>query len=285
MGDAPARPADYVIQLMAKAAAANEKDPLLRGRLLELPDAGEMMITGDLHGNLSNFRRIAHVADLPHHPQRHLVLQELLHAMYRDTPDHSYQLLEEVAIFKGVCPAQVHILLANHDIAELHGLEIMKQGRSVLRVFAAAIEEAYQFNKDVVRKAYNRFLRSLPWAAATRSGLFFCHALPDPPHLALFSRELFTQAGPETDIGRGSPAFHLAWGRDLSEPVAVDFARRVGAHLIVIGHHPCRNGYTAPNPHTVVLDSKDAHGAYAILPLDRKLTQSDILSRIKHLNF
>ncbi|HUT37611.1 MAG TPA: metallophosphoesterase [Planctomycetota bacterium] len=284
MAEPAPRPADYVMKVMAKAAAMNQQDPFLRGRLIELPGAGDLMITGDLHGNLSNFRRITRIADLPHHPHRHLILQEALHAMYRDTPDRSYQLIEEIAIFKTVYPAQVHVLLANHDLAELYGLQIMKQGRSVLRVFDAALEEAYQFNKDVVRKAYNGFLRSFPWAAATPTGLFVCHSLPDAKYVDLFSRQLFTDAGPDTDMGRGSPAFHLAWGRDLSGEVTAAFAQRVGADLILTGHHPCRSGHTEPNPRLVILDSKDAHGAYAILPLDVKLSQIEVVSRIKFLN-
>ena len=284
MAEPAPRPPDYVMQLMAKAATACQQDPLLRGRLIELPNTGDVMITGDLHGNISNFRRITRIADLPRHPHRHVVLQELLHAMYVDAPDRSYQLVEEVAIFKNVYPAQVHILLGNHDIAELYGLEIMKQGRSVLRVFDAALQEAYQFNKDVVRKAYLRFLRALPWAAAAPNGIFICHSLPDAKYVELFSRQFFTDAGPDADMGRDSPAFHLTWGRDLSGEVTAAFAQRVGAELVITGHHPCRHGHSEPNPRLIVIDSKDAHGAYAILPLDCKLSQAEVVSRIKFLN-
>jgi hypothetical protein len=273
------------MQLMAHAAKLNQNDRCLRGRLIELPAQGEVMVTGDLHGNLANFQRIVRLADLPRHPGRHVILQEVLHAMYSDTPDHSYQLLEEAAIFKTVYPSQVHILLGNHDLAELHGLEIMKKGRSVLRDLEKAVEEAYHFNKDVIRKAYNQFLRTLPWAAATPTGLFLCHSAPDAKYCGLFSREFFTSAGAETETGRGSAVFHLAWGRDLSGANAAAFAQRVGAELLLIGHHPCREGHSEPNPHLIVLDSKDAYGAYAILPLDRKLTQAEVVSRIRFLNF
>lgn len=285
MAEPPARPADYVVTLMARAAAMNEEAACLTGRLVELPDEGDLMVTGDLHGNLANFRRIIRIADLPHHPQRHLILQELLHSTYRDTPDRSYQLLEEAAILKTVYPRQVHILLGNHDIAELCGLETLKQGRSVLKAFDAALEEAYHFNKDVVRRAYNRFLSSMPWAAATAQGLFLCHSLPDAQYVGLFSREFFTQAGPHEDMGRGSAVFHLTWGRDLSAALTREFARRVGASLIITGHHPCREGHTEPNPGLIVIDSKDAHGAYAILPLGRPLTQAEAVERIRYLNF
>ena len=279
------RPPDYVMQLMAKAAKANLADPFLRGRLIELPPGGDVLIAGDLHGHIHNFRRIVKIADLPRHPNRHVILQELLHSMYDDTPDRSYQLLEEAAIYKTVYPRQVHIILANHDIAELHRLDIMKKGRSVLRAFDTALEEAYQFNKDVVHKAYCRFLRSLPWAAATPNGVFICHSIPDGKHLDLFSRDLFTKAGPDEDVGKGTPAFHLTWGRDVSRATASEFARRVGARIVVTGHHPCRQGHSEPTPWHIILDSKDAYGAYLLMPLGGNPTQADLVRRIRFLNF
>ena len=279
------RPADYVVQIMQRAAKASRDDLFRHGQLVDLPNSGDVMITGDLHGNLANFQRILRIADLQNHPQRHLVLQELLHAMYADTPDHSYRLLEEAALVKSFFPSQVHILLANHDLAEYLRLDILKRGSSVLRAFDAAIEAAYAFNKDVVRRAYLDFLRALPWAAATSTGIFLAHSLPDARYLELFSRELFTQESDAPDISKTSPAFRLTWGRDLSGATAADFAERVGADLLIIGHHPCRDGHAQPNPHTLILDSKDARGAYLILPLDQPVTQQQAVDRILHLNF
>ena len=273
------------MQAMARAAKANRDDLFRHGQLIDLPGSGDVLIAGDLHGHLANFQRIVKIADLPHHPQRHLILQELIHAMYEDTPDNSHRLLEEAALLKSFYPSQVHILLANHDVAELLHLDILKRARSVLRAFDAAIEEAYAFNKDVVRKAYMGFLRTLPWAAATSTGLFLSHSLPDERYLGLFSRELFTQADERPDLSKTSPAFRLTWGRDLSSHTAADFAARVGADVLIIGHHPCRDGHAEPNPHTIILDSKDSHGACLLLPLDQPLSHADIVARIRHLNF
>ena len=273
------------MKVMAAAAKANARDLFRRGQLVELPNSGDVLVTGDLHGHLANFKRIVRIADLPHHPQRHLILQEVLHAMYEDTPDTSYRLLEEVAILKTVYPSQVHIILANHDLAELLGHDILKKGRSVLRAFDAVLEEAYQFNKDVIRKAYLAFLRTLPWAAATPTGIFRSHSLPDRRYLDLFSRDLFTQDYATPDLSKTSPPFRLVWGRDLSAGTAADFAQRVGADLLIIGHHPCRNGHVEPNPHTIILDSKDAHGACLALPLDTPLSHSEAVARIRYLNF
>jgi len=285
MAEPASRPPDYVMQLMARAAALNLADPTLNGRLIDLPAQGDLLIAGDLHGHLANFKHIVRLADLPNHPHRHLVLQELLHSMYDDTPDRSYQLLEEAAIFKTVYPKQVHILLANHDLAELYELPIMKKGRSVLGAFKTALEEAYAFNTDVIRKAYMKFLRTLPWAAATQTGLFLCHSIPDAKYTDQFSRQLFTETPPDADMGRGSLAFRLTWGRDISRANAANFAARVGADLIITGHHPCRQGHTAPSPHHLIIDSKDSYGAVVLVPLDRKLPQKEIIRRIRFLNF
>ena len=44
------------------------------------PDrAAEVMVVGDLHGNLAAFKKVLAIAALDRHPERHLVLQELIH--------------------------------------------------------------------------------------------------------------------------------------------------------------------------------------------------------------
>ncbi|NQT87082.1 metallophosphoesterase [bacterium] len=285
MAASTAREPDYVIRLMQDAARANLQDPCRRGNLIELPAEGDALLAGDLHGNSANFRRLVKMADLSGRPNRHLVLQELLHSMYQDTPDHSHVLIEEAAVLKNLYPRQVHIILANHDQAELYGLDIMKRGRSVLRAFAEGLEEAYAFNKDVIREAYAKFLRTLPWAAATPHGIFMSHSMPNRQYVDLFSRELFTQGSPDDDTGKESPAYRLTWGRDLEASTARKFLDRVGADLLVTGHHPVRNGYVTPSPHHIILDCKDAHGACALIPLDRELALEDVVERIHHLNF
>jgi hypothetical protein len=270
---------------MADAARANLEDPCRRGNLVELPSEGDVLVAGDLHGNSANFRRLVQIADLPAHPRRHLILQELLHSMYQDTPDHSHVLVEEAAVLKNLYPQQVHIILANHDQAELYGMDILKRGRSVLRAFAEGLEETYGFNTDVIRTAYGQFLRTLPWAAATQHGLFISHSLPDRRYVGLFSRELFTEGSPDDDMGKESPAYRLTWGRDLEAATAKGFLDRVGATLLITGHHPVRNGYVSPSPYHIILDCKDAHGACALLPLDRELSLEDVVRHIHNLNF
>ena len=70
--------ADHTIPLITAATQATRTDPFQSGFLIELPSAGELLVTGDIHGNAGNLQRIVQVADLGRCPGRHLVLQELV---------------------------------------------------------------------------------------------------------------------------------------------------------------------------------------------------------------
>ena len=51
--------------------------------MVHLQDAEDVLVGGDLHGHLGNFRALMTRADLARHPRRHLVLQELIHGPFR----------------------------------------------------------------------------------------------------------------------------------------------------------------------------------------------------------
>ena len=88
------------------------------------------MITGDLHGHKRNFDRIVELADLENYPRRHLILQEIVHqlASWKRDRDLSFLVLEKVAQLKVDYPDRVHILMGNHELAELQGHEVFKDG-------------------------------------------------------------------------------------------------------------------------------------------------------------
>ena len=71
-----------------------------------LESADEVLVVGDLHGNLPAFRKVLEVAALANNPRRHLVLQELVHGtrIYPDDGgDKSHQLVDLV------CRAEVPV--------------------------------------------------------------------------------------------------------------------------------------------------------------------------------
>src|SRR5207249_4592719 len=98
----------------------NRTDPLRRASLLEFPAYGQIVMTGDLHGNRRNFEKLCRYADLERAHARHVILHELIH---QDTMlgqrDTSYELMIEAAQYKCRFPVQVHFLQSNHELAQL----------------------------------------------------------------------------------------------------------------------------------------------------------------------
>src|SRR5262245_8735846 len=79
----PATP-ELVATLLSQcrqAALANRSCPGRKGNVVSLtPElADDVMIVADLHGNRLNFEKLVAIADLPRHPRRHLIMQEVCH--------------------------------------------------------------------------------------------------------------------------------------------------------------------------------------------------------------
>ena len=102
------------------------------GSVIALDDADEVMVVGDLHGNLPAFRQALAIAALDRHPRRHLVLQELVHEIHRndDRPDRSHRLVDLVSALKCQYPQRAHLILGNHELSELTGRLIGKDGHA-----------------------------------------------------------------------------------------------------------------------------------------------------------
>src|SRR5437588_345537 len=100
-----------LLRTLHRAREAFQATPGRRGHWIELTGADDVLVAGDLHGNLENFRELLHRADLDRQPRRHLVLQELLHGPYSYSAggDKSHQLLDLVAALKCQYPERVHL--------------------------------------------------------------------------------------------------------------------------------------------------------------------------------
>ena len=120
-----------VLSTIRRATELFRKTPGRSGGIISLEDATDVMVVGDLHGNLHAFKKVLTSAALDRHPQRHLVLQELIHGppLYPDDGgDRSHQLLDVVAALKCQYPERGHLILGNHELSELTG-RIDRQGR------------------------------------------------------------------------------------------------------------------------------------------------------------
>ena len=138
-------------------------------------------MTGDIHDHRTNFAKLLRYADLAQHPDRHLVLHELIHGDHYDPngAEDSWQTLYKAAELKCNFSSQVHFLLANHDLAQIQGEGIMKAGLSVCEAFTAGVKRDFGDRGDAVSFAVSDFLLTLPLAVRCPNGLFFLSQFAD----------------------------------------------------------------------------------------------------------
>lgn len=281
--------AESVIATCHQAAEANRKTPGRRGNIVHLsPREGlEIMVVADLHGNRLNYDKLLRVADLDNNPQRHLVLQEVCHGGPQYPGDGgcmSHLLLEDCIRLKQQYPHRFHFLLSNHELAELGDYPITKQRKMLNVLFRSGIGELYGCSGDKVRQAYLEFLGSCPLALKLTNGVFISHSCPEKCDENSFDMTIFDRPLTAADYRHGSAAFKLVWGRDFRRENAAAFAQLVGAKLLVHGHEPCSAGFSTPNDKQVILDGCCSAASYLMLPIDREVSQSDLVSCIFRLH-
>ena len=277
-----------VISTYGKAAEANLDTPGRQGTTVVLtPElAKEVMVTGDLHGHRRNFNLIRRIAALDRHPNRHLVLQEVCHggATYPENGGcMSHTLLEDVAKMTVQFPGRVHFILGNHELAELTDYPIQKNRQMLNLMFRLGLQQMYGPATEKIREAYSSFLRSSPLAVRLPGGILMTHSIPENAVARRFDKSIFDREPDLVEYYERSSVFDLVWGRDYTEENAAAFADLVGAKVLINGHEPCAEGFSAPNSYQIILDCCAEKACYAILPVGEELSQSQIVQRIKKL--
>ncbi|HEY7115649.1 MAG TPA: metallophosphoesterase, partial [Tepidisphaeraceae bacterium] len=261
--------ADHVVETLGTAADENRIEPLRQDQVINLPAEGELWMTGDLHDHRRNFEKLVRAANLEENPQRHLVLHELIHGDHYDAAgaEESWITLYRAAELKCDFPEQVHFMLANHDLAQIHGKGIMKAGLSVCEAFTKGVKKAFEGQHNVVTVAISEFLLSLPLAIRAPNGIFCCHSLPTDDQIDEFDFSIFDRplAGPDY-AQRTGPVYQLIWGRNMSPATVDKFAEKVRTNLILTGHQPQESGYAVNGDKQLILASDHNQGVF--LPID-----------------
>ena len=273
---------DSLLDSLEKAAERLAQSPYRSGSELVLSE-GELMVTGDLHGDVSSFERIAKTADLDKCRQRHLLLQELIHGRDdRSGSDGSCVLVEKAAALVNAFPDRVHVIMGNHEMAQLSGRVIIKDGVVLNEAFSRSARARYGESSGAVVAAMERFWRALPLAVRTGNRLFVSHSLPSRKLFGAFDAGVLKRPLADADFARDSgAAYALLWGRDFSSDVAGELSRILDVDFFITGHVPCDNGFHAPNGRHVILDSQGPNGRYALVPLAEALTYEGIVGRIR----
>jgi hypothetical protein len=279
------RSADQVIEAFDSAKEENMLDRYRTGQVVELPPDHEVWMTGDIHDHRTNFKKLLAAAALDEHPNRHLILHELIHGDHigPDRAEDSWRMLFEAAELKCDFPDQVHFLFANHDLAQVHGEGIMKAGLSVCEAFNKGIKRDFPDAHMGVQLAITEFLLSLPLAIKCPNGLWFSHSLPTDEQIPTFDYTVFTRS-PLSSADykkRIGPVYQLIWGRKYSEAGIAQFAEKVGAKLIITGHQPQEMGYMSIGDQLLIVDSSHNQGVCLPLSTSDPYTLDHLVSRLR----
>jgi len=275
--------ADQVLEVFQTATDENRLDPLRQEQVIVFPGEGELWVAGDIHDHRNNFRKLILAADLANNPQRHLLIQELIHGDHFDEKgrESSWETLYRAAELKCDFPEQVHFLFANHDLAQIHGEGIMKAGLSVCEAFTAGVKQEFGDRRTSVNVAITEFLLSFPLAARTQTGIFFSHSMPTDDQMEKFDFTIFDRPLTGDDyLRRKGPVYQLIWGRNIT-PEAVDkFLEKVDARLIITGHQPQEMGYLLNGEKHLIIASDHNQGVFLSIDLSQEYTAEELASHL-----
>ncbi len=271
-----------VLTTIRRATELIRATPGRSGAVVSPPGLEELMVVGDLHGNLRAFKKALAIAALDRHPARHLVLQELIHGRLvypNEGGDRSHQLLDVVAALKCQCPDRVHVILGNHELSELTNRIIGKDGEALNARFRLGITTAYGDTSDEVFAAYKDLFAALPLAVRTPNRVFVCHTIPDEDDLdRLDLSVLQADIYPPESLQRRGTVYAMTWGRDTDPAVADRFAAMVDADFFVCGHQPCDEGFRQANHRQIILDGTDPYPGYCLFPTTAPTTIEALLA-------
>jgi hypothetical protein len=273
-----------VVETFQIASDENHSSPLRQANTIYLPPQGELWMTGDIHDHRRNYEKLIRAADLGNNPNRHLVLHELIHGdrFDADGAEDSWELLFKSAELKCDHPEQVHFLLANHDLAQIHGEGIMKAGLSVCEAFTAGVKKAFAGDTDRVDAAIKDFLLSFPLAVRAPNGIFCCHSLPTDAQIDSFDYSVFDRALESRDYSRRMGAvYQLIWGRHMSADTATKFADAVSARIVITGHQPQEAGYLVNGDRHLILASDHNQGVFLPMDLSESYDMEMLVGRLQ----
>jgi hypothetical protein len=276
---------DRLLHTLRRAAEAFRDTPGRRGRVVSLDGAADVLVCGDLHGNLDNFRRLLAKADLARSPRRHFVLQEVIHGPfhYPAGGDKSHQLLDLVAALKCQYPERVHLLLGNHELSQATRRRVAKNDFDLNDLFREGVGTAYGARAAEVYAAYQDLFAVAPLALRTPNHVFLSHSLPSSSRLPDFDPAALERDSSEADLVPGGSLYALVWGRDVRPETASAFLQKVDADLLITGHVPCDRGFDLPNQQQIILDSLGNPAGYCLFPADRPLSHAELVGYVSTL--
>ena len=263
-----------IADIFRQAADLSTADPRRRGNTVWLGDDVELIVSGDLHGQRDWLAKIIDFADIGAHPNRVLILQELIHGPVdaKTGKDRSIELLLRAARLMLAHPQQVIFLLGNHDLAQVTGGEVSKDGRSMCRQFAEDVTASFADDGPDVLEAVLAFLRSLPIAVRCANDVLVAHSAPSPTRMEQAGTDILDRQSTDDDLRRGGPVYDWTWGRHQTPEQMEALGEQLGVSFFVLAHRHVDSGYETVGDRAATITSDNPHGCVARFSTDRPLT-------------
>lgn len=272
-----ARSPDAVVSLLSDAARANRAAACRKGSVDLIAPRGALIATGDLHDNPLHFARVLALARLGHstaQAPRHLTLHEVIHgSRLSGGVDFSHRALLRVAALKRDMPELVHTLLANHELSQIIGAGVIKDGAPVRESFNEGVRLTFgDAGAPEVLRAIEDFIRSMPLALITNAPpgerILCAHSLPAPALMDRFDDAILERDLTDDDYAPRRGSAHLmVWGRGHTPAQLSALADRWGVALFVLGHEHVDEGWRVHPPDAITLNSDHDRGKALEIPL------------------
>jgi len=271
-----------VTGLLEKGSSANYSDKLRRGNIVYIPADAELIATGDIHGHQRNLERIVSFANLSKNPNRHLLLQEIIHGGPEDGQGGclSYKLLFDAVRLKVQFPDRVHFVMSNHDTAFINDGMVMKNGKEMNRAMKSAISREFPFDSLDVQAAMAEFFLSQPLAIRCENQIWLSHSLPADQFACIFDKNIFERKLTIEDTTQPGSAYLLTWGRRHSQQTLDAMAQLLDVDIFILGHQRQEEGWSQRGRNLIILASDHNHGCLLPIKSGRSYTIEQLISSI-----
>lgn len=267
-----------VANLLSRATDILRKDPKRRGSCVHLGNVGRLLMTGDLHDNPIHFVKVVEFAQLEN-PSNHLILHELIHGEHLtyDT-DMSWRMLAKVATLIEQYPGQVHVMLANHELAQAFDQLVSKGAGENTALFRAGLDLFFGDEATVVDQAIRVFIRELPLAVKTENGILCSHSLPSVLDMKSFDTGILDRDLQESDYAlRSGSAWQMTWGRNQMPEQLSILADTWGVKVFIAGHAAVPEGAVAAGPQLLLINSDHERGVVLPVQLSSEISNAQEL--------
>jgi len=271
-----------MIDLLNKGIEAGNADKFRQGNLIHLPADGSLILTGDIHGHRRNFERIVAFADLANNPDRHIVLQEIIHGGPEDSQGGclSYRLLFDAVRYKLTFPDRIHIIMGNHDTAFINSSEVMKDGKEMNRAMRLALDREFQKTGADIELAIRQFLFSQPLALRCENRIWVSHSLPGDRFVNKFDPKILDRRLKVNDVVRPGSAYLLTWGRKHSQALLDKMAKLFDVDIFILGHQPQEQGWSRAGDNLIIIASNHNHGCLLSIDLAKSYTIEKLIDSV-----